>query len=229
MQLIDITHGFYEGMPSYPASWYPKFSLDRVMTPESDPAGTSRLFSQLHLFPHNGTHIETGRHFFPSGRTIDEVPLEVLFGRACVADLSHKQELDPIAADDLDKAVGEFWVPGDRLLIRTDYLHTHWGREDYWDRPPYLTSSAADWAVENGAVLVGLDCLTERPGDLESPVHRTLLAADIPILEYITDLHLVGASVVTLLAMPIKVADAEAAPARAVVMVDETPRPQVER
>lgn len=221
MAMIDITHGFYAGMPSYPASWYPQFSMERAMTPQTDPAGTDRTFSMLHVFPHNGTHIETGLHFYPDGQTIDEVTLDVLIGRACVADLSHKRELEPVTADDLREAVGEVWRKGDRLLVRTDYLHTHWGRADYWDRPPFLTPSAASWAIENGAALVGLDCLTERPGDGQSPVHRSLLAAGIPILEYITNLHLVTETVVVLVAMPMKVADAEAAPARAVVLTGE--------
>lgn len=220
-RLIDITHGFYPGMPSYPADWYPVFGMRRVMTPETDPAGTKRTFSSFNLFPHNGTHIEYTLHFDPSGEGIDEVPLEVLIGRACVADLSFKEDLDPVTGDDLEAAVGDVWQPGDRLLVRTDYLKRRWGAYDYWDRPPYLTPSAADWAVDRGACLVGLDCLTERPGDTASPVHRRLLNARIPILEYITNLHKVSRREVQLMALPIKVAGAEAAPARVVVLEDE--------
>lgn len=218
MCIVDITHGFYPGMPSYPADWYPKFSVTRAMTPETDPAGTGRHFSQIHVFPHNGTHIESAFHFFSDGARIDEVAMERFIGWACVADLSHKGELEPVTGEDLDRAVGDVWQAGDRLLVRTDYLHTHWGRPDYWDRPPYLTPSAARWAVDHEASLVGLDCLTERPGDTTSPVHRQLLEHDIPILEYITNLHLVRQRVVRLIALPLKVADVEAAPARAVVI-----------
>jgi arylformamidase len=84
--------------------------------------------------------------------------------------------------------------------------------------------SAAQWAIDNGAVLVGFDCLTERPGDARSPVHHALLAAGIPILEYVTNLHELRQSVVQLFALPIKVAGVEAAPARVVALehADET-------
>jgi arylformamidase len=219
-RMVDITHGFYSRMPSYPASWFPESFLERAMTPETDPADTQRTFSMLHIFPHNATHMEYKLHFFPDGEGIDEVPLDTLIGRACVAHLPEKEELEPVTGHDLERAVGKSWQDGDRLLVRTDYLHRFWGRPDYWDRPPYLTPSAAQWAVERKARLVGIDCLTERPGDTTSPVHRTLLAAGIPILEYITNLHKVSATVVQLIALPIKVQDAEATPTRAVVIED---------
>lgn len=219
-RLVDLTHGFYDGMPSYPADWFPKFVSERSMTPETDPYGTKRTFSYLHVFPHNGTHMEYKLHFYPGTEGIDEVPLRTLIGRACVADLSHKGELDEVTGDDLEKALRPVWQPGDRLLIRTDYLRHNWGRSDYWDRPPYLTPSAAQWAIDNGACLIGFDCLTERPGDGESPVHHALLAAGIPLLEYVTNMHELTRQVVQLIALPTKVAGAEAAPARVIAVED---------
>ncbi|MFI9123639.1 cyclase family protein [Streptomyces bikiniensis] len=217
MSFIDISQGWYEGMPSYDAPWYPQFSINPVMTPESDPAGVGRTFTELRIFPHNGTHIETGFHFFADREKIDEVPLETFVGPAMVADLSHKRDLEPITGEDLDNIIGEAWRPGLRLLIRTDHPLLHLGKSDYWDTPPYLTPSAADWMVDNHVSLVGLDCLTEQPGDRTSPVHRRLLEAGIPILENIQNLHLVSRADVHLVALPIKVSGVEAAPTRALV------------
>ncbi|MER0478963.1 cyclase family protein [Streptomyces sp. Edi2] len=217
MTFVDISQGWYVGMPSYDADWYPKFSVDAVMTPETDPASVGRTFTGLHIFPHNGTHIESGFHFFADREKIDEVPLETFVGPALIADLSHKQDLEPITADDLDKAVGEVWQPGHRLLVRTDHPMRHLGKSDYWDTPPYLTPSSAAWMVDHDVSLVGLDCLTEQPGDRTSPVHRRLLEAGIPILENIQNLHLVSSRDVHLVALPIKVSGVEAAPARALV------------
>lgn len=223
MRIVDLTLGFYEGMPSYPAEWYPQFSMQQVMTPETDPAGTGRTFTQLRIFPHNGTHIESAFHFFHDRETLDQVPLETFIGRACVADLSDKAPLDPVTADDIAAAVDDVWQEGDRLLVRTDYLRDHWGSADYWDRPPYLTLSAAEWAVAHGASMVGLDCLTERPGDTESPVHRRLLDNGIPILEYLSNLHALREREVFLVALPTSVKGTEAAPARAVAFDGWTP------
>lgn len=224
MRIIDISQGWYQGMPSFGASWYPKFALERNMTPATDPAGVDRTFSTLHLFPHNGSHVESRFHFYPEGEQIDEVPLETFAGWACIADLSHKGDLDPITGEDLEKAVGEVWQPGDRLLVRTDHPSRHLGEEDYWDVAPYLTPSAADWIVESQAALVGMDCVTEKPGDRTSPVHRRVLGASIPLLENLAGLHQVGDRVAWLFALPIKVTDSEAAPVRAVIVEGMPPR-----
>jgi arylformamidase len=218
VNIVDISQGWYEGMPSYGAAWYPRFALDRAMTPATDPAGVGRTFSTLHLFPHNGSHVEAGYHFDPEREKIGDVPLETFVGRACIADLSHKGDLEPIDAEDLDAALRDVWRPGDRLLVRTDHPHRHLGAEDYWDVAPYLTPSAADWAVTNGARLVGMDCVTEKPGERHFPVHRRLLFAGIPLLENLQHLHLVSERVTWLSALPISVQDVEAAPVRAVVI-----------
>lgn len=220
MNFVDLTHGYYADMPSYQAKWYPPSAIYPVMTPDTDPAGTGRTFTRLELFAHNATHVDAPRHFFAEGATLDQLSLDIFIGRACIADLSSKPPLTPITGTDLEEAVGSFWQTGDRLLIRTDYLHHHWGREDFWDKPPYLTPSAADWIVTHGAALVGLDCITDKPGDSRQPVHVRLLGAGIPILEYITNLHLVEQPVGFLVALPTKIQGVEAAPVRTLFFQD---------
>jgi arylformamidase len=217
MKMVDISQGWYEGMPSYNASWYPKFGIRKAMSPETDPAGVGRTFSDLQIFPHNGTHVESGFHFYENGAKIDEVPLETFVGRVVIADLSDHRDLDPVTGDELEKAVRDIWQAGDRLLIRTDHPNRYLGREDYWDKPPYLTLSSADWMVENDVALVGMDCITERPDDRSGQVHRRLLAANIPILENIQNLDRITSRVAHLMALPVKISGVEAAPARAVV------------
>lgn len=218
MRIIDITHGFYENMPAYPASWYPRFAVHTIMAPETDPARAGRTFTRLELFAHNATHVDVPSHFYKDGATLDQVPLTRFIGRTCVADLSSKPLASPVTGEDLEQAVGPYFRPGDRLLIRTDHLHRYWGKPEFWECPPYLTASAAQWAVDHDAALVGLDCLTEKSGDRSFPVHKLLLGAGIPILEYITDLHKITRPVVHLMALPTKIHGVEAAPVRALVL-----------
>ncbi len=217
MKMIDISQGWYQGMPSYDAPWYPKFSIRKAMTPQTDPADCGRTFSDLQIFPHNGTHVESGFHFFEDREKIDEVPLDTFVGRTCIADLSYKRDLEPVTGAELEEELRAVWHPGDRLLVRTDHPNRYLGRADYWDKPPFLTLSAADWMVDNGVALVGMDCITERPDDRSGQVHRRLLAAGIPILENIQNLDQITCQVAQLVALPVMIADVEAAPARAVV------------
>jgi arylformamidase len=223
LRIVDISQGWREGMPKFEAEWYPRFEIERVMTPTTDPAKVGRTFSRLSIFPHNGSHVESSFHFDPRGVQIDDVPLDAFVGWACVADVSYRGDLEAVTARDLEESIGELWSPGHRLLIRTDHPQRHLDRDDYWDTPPYLDLSAAEWAVENGASLIGLDCIAEKPGDLKFPVHRRVLESGIPLLENIANLHELSEDVVWLFAPPIKIADMESAPARAVV-VEGMPR-----
>jgi arylformamidase len=218
MRIIDISQGWHEGMPKFDAGWYPEFRIDRVMTPESDPVRVGRTFSQLHLFPHNGSHVESGFHFFPDGAKIATVSLERFVGPACLADVSHRRDLEPVTAGDLEKAVGDVWRPGMRLLIRTDHPRRHVGGDDYWDTAAYIDSSAAAWIVQHETAVVGMDCITEKPGSRDFPIHRMLLSHEIPILENLANLHEVTDPVVWLFAAPVKVENVEAAPVRAIAI-----------
>ena len=157
---------------------------------------------------------------YPLAATASELTggVEVLVHNASTLGPTPLRLLLDSECEDLERVLRPVWREGDRLLVRTDYLRNNWGRPDYWDVPPYLTPSAAEWAIDNGASLFGLDCLTERPGDAESPVHHALLAAGIPLLEYVTNMHELTKQVVQLFALPIKAAGAEAAPARVIAM-----------
>ena len=218
MKLIDLTQGFYEGLAPYDADWYPHFRIRKVMEPDADPNGTTRTFTQHEIFPHNATHIESALHFFPNGQAIADVPLDTLVGPAIVADLSAKGDLDPIEAGDLEAAVGDLDCGGKRLLVRTDYVDRRWGAKDFWDKPPYLTTSAAEWIIEHRIRMVGLDCLTERPGDRASPVHIALLKRDIPIIEYLRNMGELTSREVLLIALPLLVHGVEATAARSIAV-----------
>lgn len=218
MRIVDISQGWSEGMAKFEAAWYPEFRLERVMTPATDPVGVDRTFTLLHVFPHNGTHVETSFHFNPTGERLDSCPLSAFVGWSVIANLSHLQDLEPITSEVLEAAVDARLSPGERLLIRTDHPVRHLGRHDYWDTPPFLAPSAADWIIANGVSTVGMDCITERPGDREFPIHRRLLGAGVAILENLANLDQLASDRVWLFAAPIKVADVEAAPVRAVVV-----------
>lgn len=221
MKIVDLTQSLYLGIKPYAADWYPIFDIKRVMEPHNDPNGTTRTFTQHLIFPHNATHIETSLHFFPNGLTINTLSLDILVGPALIANLSSKEIREPITSDDLIKSIGDIIQPKSRVLIRTDYLDKYWGTEGYWDNPPYLTSDAADWLIQHEVQLVGIDCLTEEPGDKKSPVHSKLLKHNIPIIEYLKNMKSLTSREIFLIALPILVEGVEAATAR-VIAIDNS-------
>jgi kynurenine formamidase len=79
-------------------------------------------------------------------------------------------------------------VRGKAVLVHTGW-DRHWRTDRYYEDHPFLTGEAADWLVEQGVALVGIDSHNIDDTRRRSrPVHTKLLAAGIPICEHMTDL-----------------------------------------
>jgi arylformamidase len=81
-----------------------------------------------------------------------------------------------------------------------------------------MTPEAADYCIEKGVSLVGIDYITiDRYSDRTFPVHHRLLGNDILILE---GLHLseVPSGRYTLFCLPLLIKGGEASPVRAILI-----------
>jgi arylformamidase len=77
---------------------------------------------------------------------------------------------------------------GKAVLVRTGW-DVHWRTERYVSGHPFLTAAAAEYLVSEGVVLAGIDSLNiDDTDDRARPVHSTLLAAGIPIVEHMCNL-----------------------------------------
>ncbi|MFO7833541.1 MAG: cyclase family protein [Halohasta sp.] len=181
----------------------------------------------IEIDSHAGTHVDAPAHMLADGATIDELPVDTFRFTARLADC---RPLDPraeigvetlIAAldGDLDEAV-------DLLVVRTGW-DDHWGTDRYFDHP-YLTREAAEWLADRGLHL-GIDALNVDPTPTDAatsaeptgyPVHHALFSSDRLLVE---NLRGVGRlpSRFELHAYPLAVRDGDAAPVRAVAVVDD--------
>jgi arylformamidase len=211
MRVQDITLALEPGLPTWPTS--EGFHVRSAMRlADGDPANVS----VVELDVHTGTHVEAALHFLEDGAPIDRVPLEQLVGPARVV----RVDGDAVSAAALDH-LGIDAEPS-RLLIRTansERWAKGWGPFD----PVYvaLTTDAAQWLVERGFELVGLDHLSIQQYGSDGETHRVLMRAGVVILE---GLNLAGVEpgMYTLVAAPIRLIGTEAAPARA-LLIDEAP------
>jgi kynurenine formamidase len=74
------------------------------------------------------------------------------------------------------------------VLVHTGW-DRHWRTDRYGIEHPFLTAEAADWLVEKGATLVGIDSNNIDDTRVRTrPVHTKLLGAGIPICEHMTNL-----------------------------------------
>jgi arylformamidase len=79
-----------------------------------------------------------------------------------------------------------------------------------------ITAGAADWLVEHGIQLIGIDSLSIAPYKESLPVHTRLLKAGIIILEGL-DLHQVQAGDYELFCLPLKITGSDGSPARVIL------------
>jgi len=169
--------------------------------------------SELCLGSHTGTHVDPPYHFDDHGIKVDELPLEVLIGRAWVCDLESKRDVE---VSDLQGIVPQGTV---RLLLKTANSAL-WHREVQEFTPDFvaLTAEAAHWIAEQGIRLLGVDSLSlERPGSAGYPVHHALLGAGVIVVEGL-DLSSLGSGWYNFYCLPLKVAGGDGAPARAVAV-----------
>lgn len=186
-----------------------------------DDGGLGQLVRGAHMRLHAGTHVDAPSHMVKGGKDIHDLPLTMFIGPAVVADLRHKGAKDGIFAADLEKAVGDRFQRGDRLLLRTDINKEYDGSPEWIAKAPYLSDEAVAWCVERGVTIVGFDFYhgAKPPGaDPTSSTSRKLHSNDILTMPYLTNLAAITKPRVTLIALPLKMKNVEASPIRAVVI-----------
>lgn len=209
MRVIDISMTIRGDMPVYhdaPAK-RPVHTVERSIPP--DGINESRLSLNLHT----GTHLDSPFHMMEGGWPTEFLPLERLIAVCRVLDLTHVE--GKITRDDLE---GLGIRPGDFLLFKTSNSeHEKW-REDF----VYLEKSGAEYLASLGVSGVGTDALGIERAQPGHETHITLLKNGIIILEGLRLQH-VGAGRYLLIALPVKIAGADGAPARAVLVQGELP------
>jgi arylformamidase len=180
--------------------------------------GDASNVSEIRLGSHTGTHIDPPSHFDEHGLTVERVPLDVLIGRAWVADLTAVDGgIEPAHLEALDLPPGTT-----RLLLKTR-------NSGLWQDLPrpfasdYVSVSPAGaaWIVEHGVRLVGVDFLSVESFRAEGrPTHRTLLEAGVVIVEGL-DLSIAESGEHWLACLPLRLIGADGGPARAVLISEQ--------
>ncbi len=175
---------------------------------KGDPYNLSRLDFNLHT----GTHVDAPLHFLQNGTTVEKLPLEVLVGPCYVAHLPDAADITVDELIDLNLPSGI-----ERLLLRTRNSElwvamTTEFKKDF----VALTHDAAQWIVDKGIKLIGVDYLSVQRYHDDARTHQILLGADVIALEGL-NLSGIKPGFYELICLPLKLVGAEGAPARAVL------------
>lgn len=207
MKLIDVSVPIRDAMTVYRGN--PPVRIRPAMTLPKDGVN----LSELCLGSHTGTHVDAPRHFIKGGKGIDRLDLERFIGAAWVADLQRVR--GGISAADLRQAR----IPrgSRRILLRTSNSRLWHPARSFKTDFVYLAPDGADWMVERGVELVGIDYLSiEGYGVHDAPTHKRLLGAGIPIVEGL-DLFKVRPGRWQMAAFPLRIENGDAGLTRAVL------------
>ena len=216
-KIIDISLLIEEGMTTYPSLWHPYVEITQLGRFWVE----KRESRKIVLGTHTGTHIDAPRHFVEGGKTVENIPLDILVGPSLIIDFSHLEKYHEITVAEVkEKLNGR---SHQRILFRfdwSDYIKT----PEYYISHPFLSEDAAQYLVDIGVQLIGMDSpMPDNPKNgkgtaNDSPVHKILLGNGTVILEYLTNLSSITNEVVELVVAPLKIKDGDGAPARCFVI-----------
>lgn len=197
MIIYDITRDLSADAILYPGDIRPRFrEIDN---------GQYRV-TEMTIGTHSGTHIDAPSHYLEGGRTVDQIPLDVLAGSARVLDCS-----------DVETVIGPGSLAGRLRGVRTLLLKTWFSRREQFDPGyPALSLEAADLIIEAGITCLGTDAPSIEAFSGDGSVHRRLLGGGTVVLELL-DLAAVPEGDYHMVALPMRLAGADGSPVRAIL------------
>lgn len=210
MRVIDLTHKIKENMPVYPGTEPPR--LDPANSYERDGFKETRIS----MFSHTGIHMDPPAHLFPNRTTLDQFPPEQFIGKAVVIDCRDLQEGQPITMAQIRQA-GELADRADFLLFNLGW-DKRWGDESYFGNYPCLDDKVMDYILNGSFKGIGFDVIGLDPiADVNLTRHKKLFAEkEIVNIENLCNLELCGPGLFWFSCFPLKIADCDGSPIRAV-------------
>ncbi len=202
--LHDVTRPVRAGMPVWPGD-----PPCRVAWASRIERGDGANVAEISLSAHTGTHADGAFHVLDGGARIGAAPLGAFLGPAVVVDATDVERLDAEWAEGVLRSRPE------RVLVRTGA----WVSEDVFPEGfAALDGPAARRIADAGVRLFGTDAPSVDALDAEDlPAHRALAEAGVAIVE---NLRLDGVSPgeYRLVALPLRLEEADASPLRAVLL-----------
>lgn len=203
---IDISLSLRNAMVHWPGN--PPVRIKRISDIDR---GDSHNLSEISMGSHTGTHMDAPLHFIKSGIGIDRMPLDATVGRARVIEIQDAESIKP------EELLNHRIRRGERILFKT--RNSSWVRraDTFVEDFVYISNEAASFLVKRGVRAIGIDYLSV--GGFKhggSYVHKTLLQNGVWLIEGL-DLSLVSPGKYELICLPLKLDQADGAPARAIL------------
>ncbi|HMH85311.1 MAG TPA: cyclase family protein [Gemmatimonadaceae bacterium] len=206
-RIYDISVPIRSGGLVYPGNPEIDISLQQAVA-----KGASANVSNIRFGSHTGTHADAARHFFDDGQPVDMIPLDRLIGPALLIGFS--DSVRSVGAADLRE---HDLKNHKRVLLRTRNS-AFLSQKDFVTDYTYLAPDGAQYLVDKGVELVGIDYLSiEQFHSGHHRTHRTLLERSVVIVEGL-DLSVPAPGEYEFICLPLRIEGCDGAPARAVLI-----------
>jgi kynurenine formamidase len=215
-------------MPVYPGHCK-TVTFQHATHEETSPRWDSEFSIQTwgFLLNDNGpTHVDSFSHLDPdpSAATIDQMSLDLFYGPAICVDVSGVAAETDIVPADIEAGLDEAGLevhPGDSCFFYTATYDKYGGTPQYLTNHAGLGAEAAEWIVEKGVKVFGVDSPTpDNPISKIYPVHLMGRREHITHYENLVLTEVVGTRF-TFVGFPLKVVGAHGGPTRAVAIVED--------
>jgi kynurenine formamidase len=202
------------------------------------PAGFYYSSFALSTPEHGGTHLDAPKHFAENRLSADEIPLSSLTGNAVVIDITEKAMADRdylLSVQDItdwEKKNGRI-DDNTIILVKTGYSRFYPDRLKYFGTDkkgpeaipelhfPGIDPATVTWLLQNRKIkAMGLDTPSLDRGQSKLfEAHQVLLAQNKPGFENLTNLDLLPAKGIYVVALPMKIARGSGGPLRIIATV----------
>jgi len=205
--IYDVTVPISNAMPVWPGD--PPVQLTPKSHVSRDKTHTVHL-TAIEMGSHTGTHMDAPFHMIDGGKRLRDFGVDVLVGPATVVDIPSarsvgRAELEPFNLNGVE-----------RVLLKTENSD-HWQDGKFYEHFVYLEPDGAQFLVDRGVRLVGIDYLSiDKFQSPSHPSHFVLLKNNTLIIEGL-NLKAVPAGRYTMVALPLNLQDADGAPTRVIL------------
>ena len=205
MQIIDISRTLANDLAPWPGDTPFHFELKWKIA-----AGATVNVGAVETGFHSGTHTDAVFHFDPKGQTIERADLSTFIGPAIVVEVTNSKTIE---VSHLERW-GNDLRDAPRLLLKTG----GWPNDKIFPQEiPVVSPDVPPWLQARGVRLLGVDVPSVDPiesKDLHN--HHALAEARIAIVESL-DLSRVEEGRYHFAGLPLKIANGDAAPVRAIL------------
>lgn len=213
--IIDLSPVVRDGQATYPG--LPAPSIKDFLSHEDSRGqyanGVTFQIGRIEMMANSGTSLNAPYHRFPDADDVASFPLSRVVDLDGIVVRLNGMMGRSIEQQALMAVSGQ--LAGRAVLIETGFS-SRWRTPSYFVDHPFLTVGAATYLRDQGAVLVGIDSLNvDDTDDPSRPAHSILLAANIPVVESLVDLHKLPSSGFRFSAAPVRAERMGAFPVRA--------------